>query len=314
MAQTIQTSDHSTQAQPHKRKTKRQRMVRRITLFLLLFVPFCLCTSPIGFAFMITRDIRASVGDPPAGFVAHTLIACNGDQLAAWYHPPSNGAVIILLHGSGGSREAMRQPAIFLVENGYGALLLDLRGHGESGGQPNMAGWQGTDDVGAAVDFLLAQPDVTAIGGWGFSLGGEVLLGAAGAYPQITAIVSDGATFRTYEDALTVPKYHIVPFRWMLALMYRSLEYFSGDQPPIPIIEALANAPTTHFLLVAGGKVGQEKDYNRHFQSIVGDRAELWIAPNVGHVEAFGRLREDYTTRVLDFFGTTLLPASLSNP
>ena len=112
--------------------------------------------------------------------------------LAGWYKPPLNGAVIILIHGAGGSREGMRPYAAMLARHGYGVLALDLRGHGASTGRTNRFGWQGTQDVGAAVAFLQARDEVKAIGGLGSSLGGEVLLGAASKYPALKAIAADG--------------------------------------------------------------------------------------------------------------------------
>ena len=45
-----------------------------------------------------------------------------------------------------------------LARHGYGVLLFDRRGEGESDGEPNAFGWGGDRDVKAAVDFLQARP------------------------------------------------------------------------------------------------------------------------------------------------------------
>ena len=47
-----------------------------------------------------------------------------------------------------------------LVHHGYGVLLFDRRGEGESQGASNLFGWGGDRDILAAVEFLKAQPDV----------------------------------------------------------------------------------------------------------------------------------------------------------
>ena len=63
---------------------------------------------------------------------------------------------------------------------GYGVLLLDARGHGDSGGRAMDLGWFGDLDVTAAVDHLAARDDVDPdrIGAVGMSMGGEEAGGA----------------------------------------------------------------------------------------------------------------------------------------
>ena len=82
-----------------------------------------------------------------------------------------------------------------LARHGYGVLILDRRGVGDSEGDGSMFGWGGTPDIHAAVDFLKARPDVdpARIGGIGFSVGGEEMLQAAAENPDLAAVVSEGA-------------------------------------------------------------------------------------------------------------------------
>ncbi|HSO27222.1 MAG TPA: hypothetical protein VLS48_04080, partial [Anaerolineales bacterium] len=87
---------------------------------------------PAGFGLFAVLPGQTEVGDPPEGFEAVTLHTKDGVALQGWYHPPQNGAVIVLLHGAGGSRADTRPYAQMLVGNGYGALLFDQRGHGTS--------------------------------------------------------------------------------------------------------------------------------------------------------------------------------------
>lgn len=47
-----------------------------------------------------------------------------------------------------------------LARHGYGALLVDTRGHGLSGGHVMDFGWWGDRDLAAAVSFL--DPQVAA--------------------------------------------------------------------------------------------------------------------------------------------------------
>ena len=99
--------------------------------------------------------------------------------LAGWYAPPANGAVILVLHGAGGSREELRlmQICSYATATAYWPWTCGDMGGAAAG--RNRLGWQGTRDVGAALAYLQARPEVKAIGGLGLSMGGEALLGAA---------------------------------------------------------------------------------------------------------------------------------------
>lgn len=184
-------------------KLKRLLGVILLVVFLILFTLYI--GLPVGMAVAAVIPVQQSVGSPPAGFQEVSLTSEDGVSLAGWYAPPENGAVVILLHGAGGSREALRPYAELLVRDGYGVLALDLHGHGESDGSANRLGWEGTRDVGAAIAFLKTKPEVRKIGGLGLSMGGEVLLGAASTYPEIAAIVAEGATRRSIGELLALP-------------------------------------------------------------------------------------------------------------
>src|SRR2546429_683874 len=54
----------------------------------------------------------------------------DGVRLSAWYLPSRNSAAVVLLPGSGSTRTAVLSQAAVLARHGYGALLVDTRGHG----------------------------------------------------------------------------------------------------------------------------------------------------------------------------------------
>ena len=60
-----------------------------------------------------------------------------------------------------------------LARHGYGVLLFDRRGEGESEGDPNTLGSAGARDLEAALAFLRGRPDVDPdrIGGLGLRSG-----------------------------------------------------------------------------------------------------------------------------------------------
>ncbi|HEY0644253.1 MAG TPA: alpha/beta fold hydrolase, partial [Nocardioides sp.] len=131
-----------------------------------------------------------------------TFRSGDGVELAGWYVPSRNGAAVALLHGAGSTRTAVLDHAAALAGHGYGVLLYDARGHGESAGDGMDFGWYGEADAAGAVDFLGDLPDVSPrrIGLVGLSMGGEQAIGAAGSDPRVAAVVAEGATNRVAAD------------------------------------------------------------------------------------------------------------------
>ena len=66
-----------------------------------------------------------------------TFPASDGVRLSGWYIASRNGAAIVLVHGGGGDRQGTIRHARMLAEAGYGVLLYDARGRGESAGHEN---------------------------------------------------------------------------------------------------------------------------------------------------------------------------------
>jgi uncharacterized protein len=284
-----------------------RRVLRWIAFLIVAVIVVLYIALPIGFAVSVVLPYRETVGAPPAGFEAITLTTDDHVELAAWYKPPSNGAAIILIHGAGGSRARMQPYAKLLARHGYGVLALDLRGHGGSEGHTNRFGWQGTRDLGAAIKFLQSRNEVKAIGGLGSSLGGEVLLGAASAYPDIKAIAADGATTRSLDELLALPSERSLVRNFTARVMYAAVQLLSGETPPVPLLDSMIAAPSTSYLLIAGGDNDREVAFNELFAAAVADRSELWIAPQAPHTAAFHLYPDEYEQRVNTFFDTVLL-------
>ena len=129
-----------------------------------------------------------------------TFPAADGVRLSGWYVPGTNGAAIVLVHGGGGDREGTIRHARLLAAAGYGVLLYDARGRGESEGHENAFGWRWDRDVRGAVDYLEAA-GVRRIGLLGLSTGAEAVVTEAASDPRVAAVVSDGLQGRTPGDA-----------------------------------------------------------------------------------------------------------------
>ena len=108
----------------------------------LLAVVFVL--GPVGLGIVETHKWREPVGDPPsAAYHDVTFEATDGARLAGWYRPSANGAAVLVVHGGGSDRKGAVAHARMLARRGYGVLLYDARGRGESDGSPNATAGTG---------------------------------------------------------------------------------------------------------------------------------------------------------------------------
>ena len=112
---------------------------------------------PHGIDGALQRGMELGAATPASYGLAYQDVAFragDGVGLSAWYLPARNGAAVVLLPGAGSTRTAVLGQAAVLARHGYGALLVDTRGHGRSGGHAMDFGWWGGRDIAAAVSYL----------------------------------------------------------------------------------------------------------------------------------------------------------------
>ncbi len=158
---------------------------------------------------LLLHPRRTQPGKTPAdfGLSAETVhISVDGIPLVAWYIPPAeaaNGAALIYVHGFGGNRGALLEQVAAMFQLGYGALLLDMRNHGESGDAVTTWGHREANDVVAAFNYLQARPEVdpSRIGLVGKSMGGAAVAQAALQLPTTAVLVLE-STYSSFEENL----------------------------------------------------------------------------------------------------------------
>ena len=157
----------------------------------LAFATFWLVVFPVGFAYTYTHTGRGVVEpDLRVPYEQVTVTTSDSVELTGSYVPSKNRAAVILFPGATRSAEAR-----MLIRHGYGVLLLNPRGQGTSEG--DTVRWAGDRDLLAGAEYLKTRPDVDddRIGGFGFSVGGEILIVAAAQSTDFKAIVSEGAGY-----------------------------------------------------------------------------------------------------------------------
>lgn len=86
------------------------------------------------------------------------LATRDGEEIGAWFHPGAPGrAIVIFLHGMGGSRASLALSAQRVAMEGNGFLALSLRSFGDSSGGTLDFGWSSRADVIAAVEYAERQ-------------------------------------------------------------------------------------------------------------------------------------------------------------
>ena len=102
-------------------------------------------------------EVRVEREAEPAGLDLETvtLVTADGEHLGAWFRRASPGrALVLLLHGMGGTRRSFGPHARRLASEGFGFLVPTLRGFGDSSGERIDFGWSSRADVIAAVEYL----------------------------------------------------------------------------------------------------------------------------------------------------------------
>jgi alpha-beta hydrolase superfamily lysophospholipase len=144
----------------------------------------------------------SSAPEPEHMRVESVRLRSQEDELAAsLFLPGTSGKAptVIVCHGAGEFKENYFEMCEALASQGVAALALDMRGHGESGGERfhvMMSKW--VADIQAAADFLSHHPGVDAqrLGAFGLSSGGTAVLEAGLLDPRLKALVVADATVR----------------------------------------------------------------------------------------------------------------------
>jgi len=289
---------------------------RRKTLIWVLRVAILLLVGGtalgIFLAEMILRMTHATGSGSPdqygRQFETVELQAADGVTLRGWWMPGNPGeGTIIVCHGFGGDKADALPFAQFLGEAGYGVLVMDFRGHGESGGRTGSLGAFEVSDLETAIDYLEEDGRVKdgRLGILGYSMGGAIAILAAAQDGRIRAVVADSAfadtdevLVRWFQTALPVPKFPVIWAamhwaEWRLGCHYSELS-------PTGKVGEIAPRP---LLLIHGERDGLIPVENaRRLFEAAGQPKELWVVPGAGHVGAFDAAGDEYRDRVVAFF------------
>ena len=235
----------------------------------------------------------------------------DGSKQRAFYLAPRNGAVIVYAHGAPGAASGLLPEALGLASHGYGALLVDLPGYGESEG-PRDWGPSFQLALRRAVDFAETQPGVNPrrIGGFGYSMGGHAIAQAAAEDPRIAALVLL-ATPTTLLEAYRA-RYRS---RFPPGLMYFAVaaDWVSGVPvskiDPSAALRAIGVRPV---LVIAGALDNAVPGAMTFALTSTAANGQMWLIDGIGHTGFAGKIGEPYFERMARFWDAAL--ANIATP
>jgi pimeloyl-ACP methyl ester carboxylesterase len=205
----------------------------------------------------------------------------------------------------GGDRRSLAEEAAILSKDGYGFLLMDLPGHGMSGGSPT---WNGPEReaVRLAVDWLSKQDGVNQerIGAYGLSVGSHVLTMAAANDLRIRAMVLAAAS------PSIEARIRVLHRRWgMPAALAASLPFLEvGTNPWHPALrDVIGTISPRPVLLIYGtedGLVPEEQAHEVFMRTREPKQLEFFVT---GHGQYATADPERYRTLLVSFFARNLL-------
>jgi pimeloyl-ACP methyl ester carboxylesterase len=115
--------------------------------------------------------------------------------------PDKDGATIIYVHGFQSERSWLMSQARIMIDEGYGALMIDLRNSGESDGDTTYFSEKEWHDVEGAVNYLKTRPEVNMdkLGIMGRSMGGAVVIRAEAEMHAFKFVIAQ-STFTNIPD------------------------------------------------------------------------------------------------------------------
>lgn len=227
----------------------------------------------------------------------------DGIRLSAWYTPPRKGAAVILVaHGFGDKRPEWVYE--MLARKGYGVLAWDARAHGESDGEISTVGYLEVLDVKAALDYALAQPNVTHVGGWGGSMGAATLILAAAQFSQIEALFLD-SSYISLENELDflIPYPILNPLAKFLAEIKTGVELREVS----PVDEIARISPRPVYIVHSTGDTVAPPEAGERLYNAAREPKFLWLEEGAPHQQIFLSDPRRYKRRLVGFFDEWLL-------
>lgn len=239
-------------------------------------------------------SIETAVGPPAATLVSWVVEA----------RTPRFKGTVVLLHGVRMDKRSLAAIGAALADDGYRAVLVDLRGHGESSGRYLTYGGVEAKDISSVLDALGGHGlTLGCTGVYGFSYGGAVALELSARDPRVSAVVAV-ASFSTlrevvddYRQKYLPAPLSMIPGAWFQGAVDEAGRIATFDPDRIAPLRAVSQSSAA--LLLIHGTADTQVPL-RHSQALFGaatGNARLLTVAGAEHaampVDATGLVRRE---------------------
>jgi uncharacterized protein len=238
--------------------------------------------------------------------------SADGVPLEAWWVLPAEGVssrAAVLVHGWGGDKsdEHVIETAPIYARAGYGALLLDLRGNGGSGGERRTLGYKETRDVQGALAWLDEEgfeSGEVVLHGW--SMGGATVVRSAPG-TGVAAVIEEAG----YADLPLLLRRQLPETTGLPSLfspgVFLAAKLFLGFDPwavqPSEDAARLREEGVPLFVIHSTDDEVVPFEHAELFERAYPE-ARLWKVEGLGHVEAY--THREYRQKLLSFLSENL--------
>jgi dipeptidyl aminopeptidase/acylaminoacyl peptidase len=213
--------------------------------------------------------------------------------LVSWVVEPRHGTpkgTVLLLHGVRMDKQSLVPVGVALSNAGYRAVLVDLRGHGESSGRYLTYGSVEARDLSRVLDALGARrPSLGCTGVYGFSYGAAVAIELAARDPRLKAVVAV-APFSSlrevttdYEQKYLPAPLRLIPDAWFQGAIDEGAKLAEFDPDRATPVRAVARTFADILLIHGTADTQVPPHHSEMLLKAAGDRAELLAIPGATH-------------------------------
>ncbi len=239
-----------------------------------------------------------------AGVRDVTFTHAGGPMLHGWWAPSRNGGAVVLAHGTNSDRSSLLGEALALGKAGFGVLLFDWPGHGESAGTVH---WNMGEQraLTAAFDFVLSQPDVgpNRLGVFGFSMGGLVAARVVADDARVRSVALASAP-SSVEDELRWQYGKRGPFSYLPALLAYKLGGARFEDSPVAVIRRIAPRPL--LVIASTGDLSVPLWMERELYAAAAEPKQLYVVQSSRHGH-YTTVDETFAPMLVGFFSKSLL-------
>lgn len=265
-------------------------------------------------AWGIDHEMYVQVG-PPGALLRTWIVEPDDETLRPDGQPRGT---IFVLHGFRNQAFWMRDKAHRFAEEGYRAVLVDLRGHGGSSGGFISYGAQESKDLVKVADALKREGLLSGpIGVWGISMGGSTAIQWAGRDERISAVVAV-APFTKMSAIVPVAVRTMLPVGgWFMSdeeirtIMHQAALEAGFDPAEADALRAIQKTKAPVLILHGTWDAVVPPEHGEQLHEAAPDHSELVQLGWTGHVSA--HFNDEALGRAVGWFNEHLAAAMREN-